>query len=145
MTVSKEFLKIPPLGGRGGLGASLENPLFFVCMLTFKIEALGNRIKLSLNNTKWTRLWARTYNSNVYVQLRKIPFGHVKAPGTFQRRSHFKGYKTRYPYQKWRMGIKTWRWIFEFMFLTKSLYVPHKYFPLFSENPYIPRFTQSKR
>ena len=56
MTVSKGFLNIPPLGGRGELGASLENPLFYVCMLTFKIEALSKRIKLSVNNTKWTRL-----------------------------------------------------------------------------------------
>ena len=52
MTVSKEFLNIPPLGGTGELGASLESPCFTFAMLTFKIKALSNRIKLSVNNTK---------------------------------------------------------------------------------------------
>ena len=53
MTVSKEFLNIPPLGkggGGGGLGASSKVPCFMFAMLTFKTKVLRSRIKLSVNN-----------------------------------------------------------------------------------------------
>ena len=76
MTMSKEFLNIPPLGGDGRIGGRPSKvPCSVFAMLTLKIEALSNRIKLSVNNRKWEGLGARTPTLMFMFRYENFPSG----------------------------------------------------------------------